>query len=428
MKVKVEKLEKSKVKLTITVDKEIFNKGLDLAFDEEVKKVEIKGFRKGKVPRSVFEKQFGIARLYDGAVNYAITESYPKAIEQENIDVVAQPKVDFEFESIGQDKDFTYTAEVAVRPDVELGEYNNLKVKHLSTRVLKKDYDEEVNRILASKTELVNKELDTLEDGDTSVIDFEGFKDGEPFEGGKGENFSLKIGSGQFIPGFEEKMIGMKVGEDREVEVTFPEEYQAEELAGKPVVFKVKLHEIKVTQVPELTEELIKDLDGDFESLEDFEKKTKETIKTRKETQNKNSIIDSVVQKASDNAKVEIPEEMIDSEVDRMIKDTEAQAKQYNMELDMFLQLNGTNIDEYKKQLRSRAESSVKYNLVLTKIGEVEELVPSEEKYNETYELLSKQYNMEVKELKKMLPEEMLKPQLMTQLAVDYLVENSQKE
>ncbi|XMB87398.1 trigger factor [Mycoplasmatota bacterium WC44] len=428
MNVKIEKLENSKVKLTITVDKEVFNKGLDLAFDEEVKEVEVKGFRKGQVPRGIFEKRFGEARLYDKAINYAISESYPNAVEQEKLEVVAQPSVDFDFSSIGKDKDFTYTAEVAVKPDVKLGEYVGTKVKHPSTKVLKKDYDAEVEKILASKSELVVKDSDTLEVGDTSIIDFEGFKDDVAFEGGKGENFSLKIGSGQFIPGFEEAMIGMKTGEERDVNVTFPEEYQAPDLAGAPVLFKVKLHEIKTNKTPELTDELVKELEGEFETVEQFEKDIKAQIKSRKETEQKNFIIDKVVSEASKNAEVNIPVEMIDSEVEKMIQDTEAQAKQYGLELDMFLQFNGTNLEDYKTQLKGRAETSVKYNLVLEAIADKEELKPTEEKFEEAYTQLSKQYGMEVEQLKQVFPKDMLANQLKTQSAVDFLVEKSVKE
>ncbi len=188
MNVKVEKLEKSRVKLTITVDAEVFNKGLDLAFEEEKKEVELKGFRKGNVPRAMFEKHFGIARLYDGAINYCINESYPQAVTENNVEVVAQPQIDFDFASLGKDKEFTFTAEVAVKPEVTLGEYTGLKVKHQSTRVLKKDIEEEITRLLASKSEVVTKDSDTLEDGDIAVMDFEGFKGDVAFEGGKGEN------------------------------------------------------------------------------------------------------------------------------------------------------------------------------------------------------------------------------------------------
>lgn len=427
MNVKVEKLEKSKVKLTITVDAEVFNKGLDLAFEEEVKEVEVPGFRKGKLPRAQFEKRFGEARLYDKAINYCINESYGQAVAQENVDVVAQPSIDFDFESIGKDKDFTYFAEVAVKPEVTLGDYEGLKVKHLATRVLKKDIEEEIERLLASKTEMVTKESDTLEDGDISIIDFEGFKDGVPFEGGKGENHQLKIGSGQFIPGFEEKMIGMKVGEEREVEVTFPEEYHAEDLAGAPVMFKVTLHEIKVNVTPELTDELVKELEGDAETVEAFEAEVKEQIKARKETAKKNNIIDTVVQMASDNAEVEVPQEMIDGEVDRMVQDTANQAKQYGLELDMFLQFQGTNLEQYKQQLQTRAATSVRYQIVLEAIANKEGLEPTEEKYEETYTMLAGQYGMEVDQLKAVFQKEMLREQLLTQLAVDFLVEKSVK-
>ncbi len=427
MNVKVEKLEKSKVKFTITVDAKVFDTGLDLAFEEEVKEVEAPGFRKGKLPRAQFEKKFGVARLYDGAINHCINESYPQAVSENKVEVVAQPAIDFDFETIGQGKDFTYTATVSVKPEVTLGDYEGIKVKHLGTRVLKKDVEEEIEKLLASKTEMVNKESDTLEDGDISIIDFEGFKDGVAFEGGKGENHQLQIGSGQFIPGFEDQLVGMKVGEERNVEVTFPKEYHAEDLAGAPVNFKVTLHEIKMNQVPELTDELAKELPGDAETVEALEAELKETIKARKETAKKNGIIDTVVQKAADNSEVEVPQEMVQAEVDRMVQDTENQAKQYGLEIDMFLQFQGTTLDQYKVQLQGRAETSVRYQLVLEAIANKEGLEPTEEKYEETFKLLAGQYGMELEQLKQVFPKDMLKDQLKTQLAVDFLVEKSVK-
>ncbi len=258
-------------------------------------------------------------------------------------------------------------------------------------------------------------------------MDFEGFKGDVAFEGGKGENHQLTIGSGQFIPGFEEKMIGMKVGEERNIDLTFPEEYHAEDLAGAEVVFKVKLNEIKENKTPELTDELVKELDGDAETVEAFEAELKETIKARKETASKNGIIDGVVEKASLNAEVEVPQEMVQSEIDRMVQDTEAQAKQYGLELDMFLQFQGTNLEQYKQQLEGRASTSVRYQLVLEAIATKEDLEPSEEKYEETYTMLAGQYGMELDQLKQVFPKDMLKDQLKTQLAVDFLVENSVK-
>ena len=425
---KVEKLEKSRVKITVTVDAKVFNAGLDLAFAEEVKQVEVPGFRKGKLPRTQFEKKFGVARLYDGAINHCINESYEQAVVENKVEVVGQPKIDFDFESIGQDKDFTYTAEVAVKPEVVLGDYVGIKVKHLGTRVLKKDIEAEVEKLLASKSELVNKESDTLEDGDVSIIDFDGYKGDVPFEGGKGENHQLKIGSGQFIPGFEEKLIGMKVGEKKDIEVTFPKEYHSEDLAGADVTFKVTLHEIKVNSTPKLTDELVKELPGDAETVEALELELKAQIKTQKETQKKNSIIDTVVQAAADASEVEVPSEMVDAEVERMVQDTTNQAKQYNLEIDQFLQFQGTTLDQYKVQLQTRAGTSVKYQLVLEAVATKEGLEPTEEKYTETYEMLAKQYGMELEQLKQVFAKDMVKEQLKTQLAVEFLVEKSIKE
>lgn len=427
MSTKIEKLEKSRVKLTITVSAEVFNTGLDIAFAEEAKEIEVPGFRKGKIPRAQFEKKFGIARLYDGAINHCINASYGEAVTENNVEVVGQPTIDFDFDKIGQDQEFTYTADVAVKPEVKLGDYEGIKVKHLGTRVLKKDVETEIEALLASKSELITKESDVLENGDTSVIDFEGFKDDVAFEGGKGENHQLKIGSGSFIPGFEEKMIGMKVGENRKVEVTFPAEYQSKDLAGADVVFDVTLHEIKVSNTPELTDELAKELPGDAETVEALEAQLKEQIKTKKEANKRNSIIDTVVQTASDNAEVEVPVEMVASEVERMFQDTANQAKQYGLEVAQFLQFQGTTEEQYKIQLKGKAESSVKFQLVLEAIANKEGLEPTEDKYTETYEMLAKQYGMELEQLKTVFAKDVLKEQLKTQLAVDFLVEKSVK-
>ena len=259
MTVKFEKIEDNKVKLTVTVEAEEFNKGLDAAFKLVVKDVTVPGFRKGKVPRLIFEKKFGVESLYEEAINYVINNTYYDAVNEAKIEPVAQPVIDADFENMGKDKPFTYFATVVVKPEVKLGLYKGIEVKPLSQIVTDEDIENELNNLLTQHSELVLKEAEA-ENGDTVVIDYEGFKDDKPFEGGGATNYSLKLGSNSFIPGFEEKLIGIKAEEERTIELTFPEDYHAEDLKGQDVIFKVKCHEVKTLEVPELNEDFIKEL------------------------------------------------------------------------------------------------------------------------------------------------------------------------
>ena len=424
MKVTVEKNPNSMVKLTVEVEADLFNHGLDHAFEEEVKEVEVKGFRKGKVPRATFEKMFGIERLFEKAVNHTINHTYTEALEQGNVNPVAQPRLDVDFNTLGKDKPMTYTIEVAVKPDVTLGEVEGIKVVKVDTAILDGDVEAELDHRLSHKAELLPKKGDTLELGDTAIFDFTGYLDGEEFEGGKAENYQLKIGSGQFIPGFEDGMLGLKLGKTKDIPVTFPENYQAENLAGKPVVFKVVLHEIKTQKSPELTEELIKELGKEATTKDELLKEIRLELETRNAEQAKNQLIDTVVRKAATTSVVDIPHDMIHAEMDRMMEDLERQAKQYNIEVEMFLQFQGTTLEQYQQDLHQRAEDQLRYSLVLEEIATSRDLKPSEEKLTETYAEIAKQYNMELDKVKEALPVETLTEQLKTQLAVDYLVAN----
>jgi trigger factor len=422
MKVTVEKIPNSMVKLTVEVEADLFNHGLDHAFEEEVKNVEIKGFRKGKVPRATFEKMFGIERLFETAVNHTINHTYTEALEQANVIPAAQPRLDVDFASLGKDKPMVYTIEVAVKPEVTLGEVEGIQVTKVDTAILDGDVEAELEHRLSHKAELLPKQGDTLETGDTAIFDFTGFLQGEEFDGGKAENYQLKIGSGQFIPGFEEGMLGMKLGESKDIPVTFPENYQAENLAGQPVVFKVVLHEIKTQKSPELTKELIKELGKEATTKDELLKEIRTEMEARNAEQAKNQLIDTVVRKAATTAVVDIPHDMIHAEMDRMMEDLERQAKQYNIEVEMFLQFQGTTLEQYKQDLHQRAEDQLRYSLVLEAIATTRELKPSDEKLEETYADIAKQYNMELDKVKEALPPESLTEQLKTQLAVDYLV------
>ena len=274
MSAKWEKQEGNKGQLTFEVPAEEFNLALDKAFKKVSKDVQIPGFRKGKIPRGMFEKRFGVESLYQDAVDIVLPEAYSKAIDETDIFPIAQPEVDIE--QIEKGKDLVFTAIVEVKPEVTLGDYKGLEVEEESVEVTDEDVENEINTIRERHAELVVKEDGKVEDGDTAVIDFEGFLDGEAFEGGKGENHSLEIGSGSFIPGFEEKLIGKEAGEETEIEITFPEEYHAENLAGKDAVFKVKIHEIKSKELPELDDEFAKDVDDEVETLDELKKKKRE--------------------------------------------------------------------------------------------------------------------------------------------------------
>ena len=318
MAVKVETIEKNKVKLTITLSAESFDKALDAAFKKVSKNLQVPGFRKGKVPRPMFEQKFGVEALYEDALDAILPQAYVNAIEETNIAPVAAPTWDIK--EIGKGKELVAEATVVVKPEVELGQYTGIEVEELSTEVTEKDVENELEKLLQNHAEIVVKE-GAVENGDTAVIDYEGFKDGVAFEGGKGENHPLVIGSNSFIPGFEEQLIGMKTGETKEINVTFPKEYHAADLAGADATFKVTLHEVKTRELPTLDDEFVKDLDREgIETISDLKADLEKTLKDQKETAARNHVIDTVVEKVTENAKFEIPSEMIDSEVAQMVR------------------------------------------------------------------------------------------------------------
>src|SRR5699024_116528 len=302
MTAKWEKTEGNDGVLTVTVDAEEFDKALDQAFKKVVKDVEIPGFRKGRVPRKIFEHRFGVESLYQDAVDIILPDAYMKAVEETGIEPVDQPEIDIE--EIEQGKDLIFTAKVTVKPEVQLGKYKGLEVETQDIEVTDEDVAEAMKGLQDQHAELVVKEDGTIEDGHMVVIDFEGFVDGEPFEGGKAENHSLEIGSGQFIPGFEEQLIGEESGAELDVNVTFPEEYHAEELAGQEATFKVKVHEIKEKELPELDDEFAKDVDEDVESIGELQKKKKEELQKEKQQQADQTIRESLINQVSDDATI----------------------------------------------------------------------------------------------------------------------------
>lgn len=425
MTAKWEKQEGNKGVLTFEVTVEEFDQALDQAFKKVSKDVQIPGFRKGKIPRGLFEKRFGVESLYQDAVDIVLPAAYTKAIDETGIFPIAQPEVDIE--QIEKGKDLVFTAVVEVKPEVTLGEYKGLEVEEQSVEVTDEDVTNEIEQLRARHAELVVKEEGKVEEGDTAVIDFEGFIDGEAFDGGKGENHALEIGSGQFIPGFEEELVGKETGEDTEVEVTFPEDYHAEELAGKKAVFKVKIHEVKSKELPELDDEFAKDVDEEVETLEDLKSKKKEELEAQKKQNADNEKRETLIQKASDNAEVDVPEAMVDTELEQMVREFEQQLQMQGMTLEMYSQFSGQDENALKEQMKEDAAKRVKTNLTLEAIVEAENLEASDEDVNAELEKMASMYGAEVEQLVQMLGgnTDTIKNDLKMRAAIDFLAENS---
>lgn len=424
-----EKIEKNLGVLTVEVAADRVDAALDKAFKKVVTKVTVPGFRKGKVPRSMFEKRFGVESLYQDALDILLPEAYMEAVAEAGIIPVDRPEIDIE--QVGKGQELKFTAKVTVKPEVQLGEYKGVEVPAQSLEVTEEDIENELKQLQQRHAELTVVEEGTVENGDTVVIDFEGFADGVPFDGGKAEKYSLEIGSGSFIPGFEEQLVGLAKGEEKDIDVTFPENYQSEELKGKPVVFKIKLHDIKRKNLPALDDEFAKDV-SEFDTLEEYKQDITKRIAERKEQSGKRDLENAVVEKVSAAAEVEIPEAMIRDEVERMLGDFENRLKMQGMNLEMYFQFSGQDEEALKEQMKSDAEKRVLQTLVLEAVAQAEGIEASDEEVEEELSNLAKQYQREVDELRAILTAngnlESLKSDLVTRKTVQYLVDNSKTE
>ncbi|QGH35207.1 trigger factor [Gracilibacillus salitolerans] len=425
MTAKWEKQEGNVGVLTVEVDADKFDSALDQAFKKVVKQVQVPGFRKGKMPRGMFEKRFGVESLYQDAVDIILPGEYTSAVEETGIEPVDQPEVDIE--QIEKGKNLIFTAKVTVKPEVKLGDYKGLEVEEVSTELTDEDVEEEIKKQQEQQAELVVKEDGEIENGDTAVIDFEGFVDGEAFEGGQADNHSLEIGSGSFIPGFEEQLVGKKAGEELDVEITFPEEYHAENLAGKEATFKVKIHEIKAKELPELDDEFAKDVDEEVETLDELKEKTKKRLQEQKENEADANKREELVKQASDNAEVEVPEAMVQSELDRMLQEFEQRLQMQGMTLDMYSQFSGQDEDALKEQMKEDAGKRVKTNLTLEAIAAAENVEVTDEDVEKELESMASMYNMEIDQIKQALGGNTaaLQDDLKFKKAIDVLVDNS---
>ena len=387
-----EKKEKKNIhNVEIKIEGEKWNQALDDAFKKKVKNVQVDGFRKGKCPRNIYEKKFGKESLFLDAADLVLQEAYDEAL-QEFVPVV-QPSVDLhQIDENG----VTFTFKIITKPDVVIKKYKDLGVKKDEINVSDEEITHEIGHLLERYTELVTKEDGAVEMGDVAIIDFEGFKDGEPFEGGKGENYSLEIGSGSFIPGFEDQLVGMKQGEEKEIKVTFPSEYPASELAGKEVTFKVKVHEIKRKETRELDADFFDDLG--MEGVQDEESLRKEieaNIKVQKEADAENQYIDHLLEEIGKNVEVDIPEEMVDEEVERLKKRFEQQLAMQGLSLDTYYQFTKSNEEDLKTQLEKEAYSNVLYRLMLEEIMNLEKIEVTEDEADKEASALAEKYQME---------------------------------
>lgn len=425
MQVKVENAGKNVVQLEIEVDAEKFEQGLQKAFAKNSKKFNIPGFRRGKAPRFMVEKFYGEQVLYEDAINEICPEAYDQAVEENNLHPVDRPEIDIK--QIGHGQVFIFTAKVTVKPDVELGEYKGVEVQKASALVTDEDVDKELEKVRDKNSRLISIEDRPVANGDTAIIDFEGFIDGVPFEGGKGTDYSLVIGSGTFIPGFEEQLIGVAAGEEKDVNVSFPEDYGSKELAGKPAVFKVKVKEIKLKELPALDDEFAKDV-SEFETLEEYKADLRKKLTERAEHNAHHEDEDNVVEKVVANATVDIPEVMIEKRVDDLVYDFGMRLRYQGLEIEKYLEAMGMDMKTFREQFRTRAEQEVKTQLVIEKVGTVENIVPTDEDVEEETKRIAENYKQPVEEFKQHLkPDdiEYIRSTLVARKTVDFLLENA---
>lgn len=424
MSVQVENLEKNMAKLTIEVSAEELEKALNAAYQKEKNKISIPGFRKGKVPRAMIEKMYGPAVFYEDAANTLMQENYPAAVEESGVDIVSRPTVDVV--QIEKGKPFIFTAEVAVRPEVTLGKYMGVTVTKIDTSVSDEEVEESLEKERNNNARTITVTDRPVENGDTAVIDFEGFVDGVAFEGGKGENHPLEIGSHTFIDTFEDQLIGKNTGDEVEVNVTFPEKYQAADLAGKPAVFKVKINEIKTKELPELDDEFAQDV-SEFDTLAEYKEDLKKRLVEQKENEAKRTKEDEAIQKIIDKSKMDIPEAMIDTQCDTMIEEFAQRIAQSGLSMDQYLQFSGMTVDKLREQVRPEATTRIQSSLVLEQIAKDENIEITDEDIDAEIEKMAKAYGMEADKLKEYMGEsekKSMKNDLAIQKAVELVMDN----
>lgn len=415
----VENLEKNMAKLTIEVSAEDFEKALQKAYEKNKNKIAVNGFRKGKVPRAVIEKVYGAGVFYEDAANILIPEEYSKAAEESKLDIVSQPEIDVT--QIEKGKSFIFTAEVALKPEVTLGEYLGVEIEKTDAKVTADDVKAELEKVREQNARLVDVTSRGVKDKDQAVIDFEGFVDGVPFEGGKGTDYPLTIGSHSFIDNFEEQLIGAKIGKEVEVNVTFPENYQAAELAGKPATFKVTVKAIKVKELPKLDDDFAKDV-SEFDTLADYKADIKKNLTEKKKEEAKREKEAKAVAKAVENASMDIPEGMIKLQVNNMVNEFAQRLQMQGLSIDQYIQYMGSNHQQFMESLKPEAITRIKNSLVLEAVVKAENITATEDDFEEEVKRMADMYKMEVDKVKEILGDNE-KEQIMSDLAIQKAAE-----
>ena len=428
MSLKLEKLENNMAKLTIEVPAEELDKAIEKAYQKNKGSISVPGFRKGKVPRAMIEKMYGKEVFYEDAANELIPSAYEKAYEECEEEIVSSPSVDVVQLEAG--KPFIFTAEVALKPEVTLGKYKGIKVDKIEVEVSEDEINQEMDKEREQNARTIVVEDRAVKDGDMTVIDFEGFVDGVPFEGGKGENYPLTIGSGSFIPGFEEQLVGAKIGEDVDVNVTFPEDYQAEDLKGKAALFKCKVHEIKEKQLPELDDEFASEV-SEFETLAEYKEDVKNKLAEKKEKDIKNAKEDAVIAAIIEDATMDIPEAMITTQQRQMADEFAQRIQMQGLNIEQYFQFTGLTREKFLEQMRPQAETRIKSRLVLEAIVNAEKIEPSEEDYENELTKMAQMYQMELDKVKEMLGDAQKKEimkDISVQKAVEFVVAEAKEE
>lgn len=419
MSVQVEKLEKSMAKLTIEVGAEEFESSLNVAYQKNKSRITLPGFRKGKAPRAMIEKMYGAGVFYEDAANDLIPDAYEDAAKESGLDIVSQPSIDVT--QIEKGKPFIFTATVAVKPEVTLGEYKGLEVEKKTAEVTDEELNAEIDRVRESNSRIITVEDRSVQDGDMTTIDFEGFVDGEPFEGGKGEDYPLTIGSHSFIDNFEEQLIGKNIGEEAEIHVTFPEQYQAEELQGKPAMFKVTVKEIKMKELPELDDDFAQDV-SEFDTVDEYKDDLKAKLLENKEEALKREKEEEVVNKIVENSEMEIPEQMVETQVRQMTQEFQQRIQSQGLSLQQYMQFTGMTPQSLTEELKPQALKRIQSRLVLEAVAGAENITTSDEDIDKEIEKIASMYNFEPEEMKETMGEEE-REQIAMDLAVQKAVE-----
>lgn len=425
MSLQVEKLEKNMAKLTIEASAEEFEAAIEKAYQKNKSKMNIQGFRKGKAPRKIIEKMYGAGVFYEEAANVIIPDAYAKAVDECDLEIVSQPSVDVVQVEAG--KPFIFTAEVAVKPEVKLGDYKGIEVEKTDVEVSDDDVNAEIDRVREQNARTITVEDRAVQDKDTAVIDFEGFVDGVAFEGGKGEDYPLTIGSHSFIDNFEEQLIGKNIGEEAEVNVTFPEDYHVEDLKGKPATFKVTVKEIKAKELPELDDDFAQDV-SECETVDAYKAQVKEELTKKKEDAAKAAKEDEAVAKVVENAEMEIPEPMIDTQVRQMVDDFARRMQSQGLSLDQYFQFTGMEPKAFLEQMRPQALKRIQSRLVLEAIVEAEKIEATEAEIEDEMKKMADAYQMELDKVKELIGDEQKKQfaqDLAVQKAAEFVVENT---